>query len=337
MALWGNKDNVGSTGTVSLNYSTRTVTGTATSFGIAGGCSVGDVIRFGIKNIAGTYFGDASIIAIASSESLTIGSTMGLSGVAIAGTDFQVSQLPKSTILDVSYSKDPQFNDEAPSFKVIQSANIQAPNGVSAGSSILPTFSTYLIPPDGQLKVGDLYVDGATKNIPILTFGTATIAADNLSPVGFKTVFFDTTLVPAIGSEFSKLNINQQVSLGVVSVAATSVTIDTALAESVGVGSIITVVDPYVVALGATITNAKVQGALLEFGRYHGGYDKYAYGIGTTAITNANETAQYGVAHAGWVGVTTYIDNAGELRVKSEVLVAGSGIHTGNQPLYPPT
>jgi hypothetical protein len=175
MALWGNKDNVGSTGTVSLNYSTRTVTGTATSFGIAGGCSVGDVIRFGIKDIAGTYFGDASIIAIASSESLTIGSTMGLSGVAIAGTDFQVSQLPKSTILDVSFSE----------------------------------------------------------------------------------------------------------------------------------------------------TNSD--------------YDKYAYGIGVTAVTNANETAQYGVAHAGWVGVTTYVDNAGELRVKSEVLVAGSGIHTGNQPLYPPT
>ena len=42
MALWGNKDNVGSTGTVSLNYSTRTVTGTATSFGIAGGSGAGE-------------------------------------------------------------------------------------------------------------------------------------------------------------------------------------------------------------------------------------------------------------------------------------------------------
>ena len=37
---------------------------------------------------------------------------------------------------------------------------------------------------------------------------------------------------------------------------------------------------------------------------------------------------------AGWVGVTTYIDNRGELRVKKEVLVAMSGITTGNYPLY---
>ena len=70
MALWGNNDNVGSTGTVALNYATRVVTGTGTSFGIAGGCSEGDVIRFGIRGTVGsggTYFGDAVIASIASS------------------------------------------------------------------------------------------------------------------------------------------------------------------------------------------------------------------------------------------------------------------------------
>lgn len=92
MALWGNNDNVGSAGTVSLDYSTRVVTGTATSFGIAGGCEAGQVIKFGDRN--GTYFGDAVIASIASSESLTIASTAGLSGAAIAGTDFQVSEQP---------------------------------------------------------------------------------------------------------------------------------------------------------------------------------------------------------------------------------------------------
>ena len=38
------------------------MTGTGTSFGIAGGCSEGDVIRFGIRGTVGsggTYFGDA--------------------------------------------------------------------------------------------------------------------------------------------------------------------------------------------------------------------------------------------------------------------------------------
>ena len=39
---------------------------------------------------------------------------------------------------------------------------------------------------------------------------------------------------------------------------------------------------------------------------------------------------------SGWVGVTTYMDNHGNLRVKKEVMVMMSGITTGNLPLYPP-
>ena len=103
MALWGNNDNVGSAGTVILDYSTGVVTGAGTSFGIAGGCSEGDVIRFGLRG--GVYMGDAVIVSIANSESLTIGSTAGLSGVSIAGTTFTVSQLPKSSVLDSKYSE----------------------------------------------------------------------------------------------------------------------------------------------------------------------------------------------------------------------------------------
>ena len=103
MALWGNNDNVGSTGTVALNYSTGVVTGTGTTFGQTGAAQEGDVIRFG--NRSGTYMGDAVIVSVASTISCTIGSTMGLSGVAIAGTTFTVSQLPKSSVLDRHYSE----------------------------------------------------------------------------------------------------------------------------------------------------------------------------------------------------------------------------------------
>jgi len=173
MALWGNKDNVTSTGTVTLDYSTGQVTGSGTTF--VTDLSEGQIIRFGIKDGVGTYYGDAVITGITSATLLTIGSTMGLSGAAIAATDFQVSELPKSTVLDDSYSET------------------------------------------------------------------------------------------------------------------------------------------------------------------HTDYDKYAYGIGITDTGLAGATAQYGVAHAGWVGVTTYMDNHGSLRVKSEVLVAASGIQTGNTPLYPPS
>tara|TARA_B100000902_G_C27105395_1_gene810888 strand:+ start:134 stop:655 length:522 start_codon:yes stop_codon:yes gene_type:complete len=172
MALWGNNDAVGSEGTVSLNYSTGVVTGSGTTFGQTGAAQVGNVIRFGSRT--GTYFGDAVIVSIASTISCTIGSTMGLSGVAIAATDYQVSELPKSTVLDAKFSE--------------------------------------------------------------ASYGTD---------------------------------------------------------------------------------------------------DSYVYGVAAGGADSASG-GQFAVTHAGWVGVTTYVDNHGSLRVKSEVLVAASGISTGNVPLYPP-
>lgn len=170
MALWGNSDNVTSTGTVSLNYSTGVVTGSGTTFGTAGNGLVGDIIRFGSRS--GTYYGDAVIVSIASTISLTIGSTMGLSGASIAGTTFTVSQLPKSTIKDAKFSE--------------------------------------------------------------ASYGTE---------------------------------------------------------------------------------------------------DSFVYGVSDEGMTATTGTS-YHLSHEGWVGVTTYNDNAGNLRVKSEVLVAMSGITTGNSPVY---
>ena len=172
MALWGNNDAIGSGGTVSLNYSTGVVTGSGTTFGQVGAAATGDVIRFGSRS--GTYFGDAVIVGIASTTQLTIGSTAGLSGAAIASTSFQISQLPKYTITDSKYSE--------------------------------------------------------------ASWGTE---------------------------------------------------------------------------------------------------DSYVYGVAGAGVTAAHNTS-YDLTHAGWVGVTTYLDNTGALRVKSEVLVAMSGITTGNTPAYPP-
>lgn len=52
------------------------------------------------------------------------------------------------------------------------------------------------------------------------------------------------------------------------------------------------------------------------------------YGVDVYEAQAAVNTKQK-VAHAGWVGVHTYIDCHGNYRVKSEVLVAMSGISTG--------
>ena len=65
------------------------------------------------------------------------------------------------------------------------------------------------------------------------------------------------------------------------------------------------------------------------------------YGVDTTEMSVANAASgnarKYAPPHAGWVGITTYNDNAGNLRVKHEVLVAGSSITTdsGDDALLP--
>ena len=104
MALWGNNENVGSGGSVTLNYSTLEVVGTATTFGNTGAAQTGNVIRFGERG-TGTYFGDAVIVGIASTTTLTIGSTLGLSGAAISAEAFVVSELPVSSTWDSKYSE----------------------------------------------------------------------------------------------------------------------------------------------------------------------------------------------------------------------------------------
>ena len=119
MASWSNTDAV--TGLATARYTvaanansdgTVTVTGTGSSFGLDGCAGIGTVIRFGadargrsINVGAGhTYFGDAVIVAVANSESITIASTSGLSQVGFT-TSARFSRLPKSSVKDQLFSE----------------------------------------------------------------------------------------------------------------------------------------------------------------------------------------------------------------------------------------
>lgn len=250
MALWGNNDNKGSGGTVTLDYSTLIVTGSGTSFGNVGAAATGDVIRFGIRGGGGTYFGDAVIVGIASTTQCTIGSTAGLSGVSIASTSFYVSELPKYTVLDSSYSN---LNDSAQSLQTLTITGTATTNA-NIGTSIVP-----VVAPSG-LIVGDTLLNGG-NNILISTIGATTIS------------------------------------------------------------------------LGSTISAGIATGDTLTFKRYVDGYDKQVYGISTDGVPAAYQ----GFTHQGWVGITTYVDCQGNFRVKSEVLVAMSGITTGSDGILYPT
>ena len=119
MALWSNNDAVPGLATARYTVAanahadgTCTVTGTGSSFGLDGCAGIGTVIRFGadargrtINVGAGhTYFGDAVIVAVANSESITIASTAGLSQVGFT-TSARFTTCPQSGITDTVYQE----------------------------------------------------------------------------------------------------------------------------------------------------------------------------------------------------------------------------------------
>ena len=248
MALWGNNDAKGSGGTVSLDYATLTVTGTGTTFGQVGAAATGDVIRFGTA--FGVHYGDAVIVGIASTTSLTIASSAGLNGDAISGVAFEISESPKYAVLDSNWNQ-------------------------STGS----VTETYTF-----LKTSATYTAGVGTDNVLLNSVTGILAGDTL---GFGTV----TRVVA-------------------SVATTSV------------------------SLASTIPSALTAGSLVSLSRVTGGHECAVVGINST-VMNAAATTKFELSHGGWVGIMTYKDSEGNLRVKKEVLVAMSGITTGNTN-YPP-
>ena len=70
-----------------------------------------------------------------------------------------------------------------------------------------------------------------------------------------------------------------------------------------------------------------------HYNQTHSDYDSFVYGVDKDGVSTGTQY-ETGV---GWVGVTTYTDAQGELRVKKEILVSMSGITTGNAPTYPPS
>ena len=119
MALWSNNDAVPGLATarytVAANAAadgTCTVTGTGSSFGLDGCAGIGTIIRFGADargrtiNVGSghTYFGDAVIVAVANSESITIASTSGLSQVGFT-TSAGFTTCPQSGVTDTVYQE----------------------------------------------------------------------------------------------------------------------------------------------------------------------------------------------------------------------------------------
>lgn len=102
MSLWGDKDLVTSTGTISIDFASKTVTGAGTTF-TDHGVTQGDVINVG----AGATYGFAVVNSVASNGSLTIYNTgYFVAGVTTvpASTTFAISQEPLYAMADTAYA-----------------------------------------------------------------------------------------------------------------------------------------------------------------------------------------------------------------------------------------
>lgn len=99
MALWGTADSLYSVGTITVNYATKEVVGSGTSF-TAAGISTGDVITIG----AGGTFGSAVISGISSDTVISLATTQYLTGAAIAGVAYTLSEKPVYVLEDSNYS-----------------------------------------------------------------------------------------------------------------------------------------------------------------------------------------------------------------------------------------
>ena len=346
MALWGDLDNInvnssglygpppGTASTIMFDYGTGICTGATgiSSWGRTGFAGTGDVIRFGIRNQTGVYYGDDVIVSISNSESLTIGSTIGLSGADVSGvaTQYSISQPPKYTITNPSYSEDGVFNQEAPTAKTFHVGYAQTNAGI--GVSIIPVRKKNRKNWE-PLEVGDFVLNGSDQH-RIIGLGTATIESEQGFRVGLSTLYFDTTNTPGIhnNSRISIVGITSWAPKSISAVAATFVTLGSTMPSAVAIGDILLIETDDIISVASTIGTAIATHEKVQFQRFVGGYDKYVYGISTDGV-GVVAGGQYETG-AGWVGVTTYVDNAHQLRVKKEILVAMSGIATGNIPVY---
>jgi hypothetical protein len=161
--------------------------------------------------------------------------------------------------------------------------------------------------------------------------------SDNLASVGTVSLNYNTLVVTGSGTSFNTLEVGDILRFGVrggtyfgdAVISGITSALVCSIASTAGLsGSAISGVQYYASELplytGDDVTYSKSTS---------GTNDKLVYGISTSVVADygtSGLSTNYHIAHHGWVGVTTYIDMHGRLRVKSEVLVAQSGIQTGS-------
>ena len=352
MALWGNKDNITSSGTVTVNYADLTVTGTGTTFGTAGNASVGDVIRFG-QAFGGRdgYSGDAVIVSIASTLECTIDGTSGLSGAEIFNSAYQVNQCPKS------HTKDAAANQRSASdatrgilytgvttASVAIGATIIQVSGspqlsVAAGDHVIVKHGQHNREQMGKVYSASAGIITLQNATPRTTFhyrirpgvgnyavGADTIELEEAINVNLRHVLTDITVGDTFHHGTNSIGIGTVVINEAVEPNRAVITLDTGLTQEI--------IKIPVFGSPAQVRRGIANGStvIVRGKETVGSVETQVVGVGT-AGQRLSVTTQFETG-VGWVGVSTYNDSAGNMRVKKEILVAMSGIQTGNLPIY---
>ena len=307
-------------------------------------------------------------ISIAGTEGLNsviIGDTTGLLRYTGLGTMYQIRESPQYTHTTAQYSESSAtISQDFATYKTIFVGTAASAVGVGTSSIFVNVEgaginATGTMGPNSFLIVGTDTVLNDGNNIAISGIGTAIVAAGSSSGVGFSTIYVDTTQIPHIAPDHIKVRLANNAESGdfisVTGYGGTTISLGSTLPYNIGVGSAIEYrqfggfKEGFVFGLDSGVTAAIADGDTFSIQRLHGGYEAHVYSVDETLLGIATDAAVPGPdqqmfipagaegsfrTSAGWVGVTTYIDNRGALRVKKEVLVAMSGITTGNYPVY---
>ena len=393
MALWGNKDDYLSSGTVSVKLAgintyyadgdlverssgvNKTLAdgtadtdlvfevigsigaGAGTSFGKGTGfAKTSDILKFG-EVIGGTYFGSGIVVGIASTTLCYIASTEGLqTGLTQAnlnGVEYTVNDQPTwvSGGLTNEYAQQNESDAETTDAGRVGLAYSVSVAAASTTQFVLDEAYTEEYNADGKprIRVGDTlstYVStGSWSNITTLTainasakvtIWTTTLTATTAGGVGTVSVadtsqfqVGDTVTSSSDGSA-GPVVVNR---IGLNTIGFTgNLTAEWSTGNRLSIGRTVSNVatgSASVISLASTISPK------LRVTRSSGANQVYLAGVSTNG-TDSSQGTTYEVTHGGWVGVTSYFDGDGNLRVKSETLVAMSGIITGNNPVIGP-
>jgi hypothetical protein len=159
--------------------------------------------------------------------------------------------------------------------------------------------------------------------------------ADSIYSPGTVTVDYAAKTITGSGTSFTNATVGSVISIGV------GITFGEAVISAITSNTLISIAKTQFLSgapiSGVAYTMSQKPIYVLEDSNYAEspagvGTINSVYGVDVYEALAAGNTQQK-VAHAGWVGVHTYIDCHGNYRVKSETLVAMSGITTGTSAL----